>query len=494
MTRRAGDKYCAQHLMIEQQQFNGNDSELSESNGNVVIGRGCRKRVVCMIDPGHTVRESELRRHLLKCEKKRQLAREHLKMQTWFSKDVNLLQPSTSEGEAAPAAMAIQPLEYERVAAFVNSFYATHIANTRYEVPYISTSSPSPPSSQSPMPAYTKWIPHEGLARRMSELTNQKHAIQQGVLISALDFENLLSLRNYYIEFGAGRGELSRYMFHGLLYKYHNSLSTPVRILLIDRSGTRRKLDTKIAKDSYDIAGAHNCATPIVTRLKIDIKDLQLIEVNEQEEGKNVHDGDSDGGIVAISKHLCGAATDLTVQCLLNYERMRVLSPASQIEDTLQSQHTRHRDVKGILIALCCRQKCSYDSFPLQYLTDHARNPRDFEILVRMSSWALCGRRPVQKNRTTVDDNKQHKTEEEDEGESEDADCSSEDDEALVGSIHPSGLSISDREKLGMKVRAIIDFCRARNLEDQNIFTKVETIRYVNKHVSPENVCLLAVK
>jgi tRNA:m4X modification enzyme len=78
-------------------------------------------------------------------------------------------------------------------------------------------------------------------------------------------------------------------------------------------------------------------------------------------------------GTVAISKHLCGCATDLTLRCLLNYRKTG-------------------GDIKGIVIALCCHQLCTYESYiNREYLTTNSISKELFEYIALVSTWAICG-------------------------------------------------------------------------------------------------------
>eukprot|EP00158_Paraphelidium_tribonemae_P008941 Partr_v1_DN28731_c1_g1_i3_m62210 putative tRNA methyltransferase 13 homolog (S. cerevisiae) len=101
-----------------------------------------------------------------------------------------------------------------------------------------------------------------------------------------------------------------------------------------------------------------------VKRVCIDIKDLKLSRLLE-EHGKS-------RAVVAISKHLCGSATDLTLQCLY------------QAED-------KKFDVIGAVIALCCHHRCEYDKYCNRpYLNSIGVSRQQFDIICSLSSWATC--------------------------------------------------------------------------------------------------------
>lgn len=259
-------------------------------------------------------------------------------------------------------------------------------------------------------------------------------------------------------EFGCGRAELSRYVAKAQLSTTKEHASVQHRpFLLIDRAGPRMKFDTKILKDYEENAKAlevlsspesseyqkHN-PPPFVKRAMIDIKDLNLnVALN------SLFPDDSKSEIVAISKHLCGCATDLTLQCLAN---------------ALNDSESSHR-LKGLVIALCCRQICTYETYPAtgrKFLIENGliSTPRSFRLLIKMTSWAINGRRDNMSTGT----------------------------ESAVN--HPSGLTVEQREKIGYLARRAIDHGRMLSLRKQGF--EVKLIRYVDSQISLENVALIA--
>ncbi|KAK9432635.1 methyltransferase TRM13-domain-containing protein [Lipomyces doorenjongii] len=449
MTRKAADRFCAQHLET---------IELSASAADPLSSKRKLARVKCPVDSSHSVLFPDLQRHVKRC-----LAAKEVVSSAWFVRDINLLRTEPEKSLAADSVTRDAPItfkEYEKWVGFVEQFYDNEIHGTKY--------------TEMPL----RQLKYEGLEKRLAELSNKKHAIQQGSLISTLRNLGLLLGENCFVEFGAGRGELSRYLNQALLHKYNEELKYTPSFLLIDRSGRRMKLDSKIIKDSEDLGSKHPI-TPIVHRIKTDIKDLDL---RKEENNQLQRRSDGKGGIVAISKHLCGAATDLTIQCLLNYRTYR-----NDSDDSMM-------DLVGIMIALCCRHQCSYSSYPLEYLAKYGKvDHRGFEILCKMSSWAVCGRRP--QHRGASDSHKMMFDVTGERGDSGDVGygakhVDSSNDHNQDDQTHLSRLPISRREEIGFKVRSILDYGRVRYLEDNGF--QVELIRYVDRAISSENVCLLA--
>jgi tRNA:m4X modification enzyme len=273
---------------------------------------------------------------------------------------------------------------------------------------------------------------HDGLEQRLEELGNQKHAIQQASLIGHMDSLGMLAPHRTIVEFGCGRGELSRYVARSMLeIQLRNGrkrLASSQSHLLIDRASQRMKLDSKITKDFEElVGGAVAGQLPAIKRIKIDIKDLNLDGVQELRPA----------GICVISKHLCGCATDLTLQCLRN----------SSVE------------LGGAVIALCCRQLCTYETFApaaRDWLAELGFDARGFHALTRMTSWAVCGSR--------------RKPDEPD----------------VAGA---NGLTEAERHQLGMYARRIIDMARVVALQKDSY--EAEIVQYVDASISLENHCLI---
>ena len=89
--------------------------------------------------------------------------------------------------------------------------------------------------------------------------------------------------------------------------------------------------------------------------------------------------------VIAIGKHLCGAATDLAINSLVNFVRNSV----SKTEQNIN----KNKHVLGMMIALCCHHRCSWKTFAgKKYLLEnYGFSPNEFTLLCGLSSWATCG-------------------------------------------------------------------------------------------------------
>jgi Methyltransferase TRM13./U11-48K-like CHHC zinc finger./CCCH zinc finger in TRM13 protein. len=456
MQRKTNQQFCSEHLMFD----------------DGAVNKG--ERIPCPLDNKHTVWTKELEKHLKKCNAKPKSIQE-----PWFKENLNW------NHQHPPSSDQNKDIDDK-------ALYTKYIPVLR-ELQF--------------KPLEFKTRHHEGLNGRMSELKNQKHAIQQSSLIANMKEYGLLNGDNFYVEFGCGKGELSRFVNTCILEdlktdkkgeevekleklegtekpekleKLENSketekseetdklkrpevtlkLTSPVLdqygFGFIDRGVNRMKMDSKIIKDALEL-NIH----PIIKRSRIDIKDLDLDEfvkdVNPQ-------------SIVGISKHLCGVATDLTLKLLLN---------SSVLQDQTFS---------GMLIAMCCRHVCDYQQLlpeSRDYLIERGfKTEESFSILKRIVSWAVCGSRDEE----TRDDETRDETKDET-SRDETSQPSRE-----TANEHISGLDFEAREELGFIARRLIDESRVHALRQLLKDHEIHMFWYTDTDVTLENVCLCITK
>lgn len=302
MQKKAGLKLCTEHMA----QLDGDD-----------------ERVPCPLDSKHTVKVRDMKKHLLKCN-----ARPKEK-DLWFCEDINLhLDESTHDVEDDHDEHhyfdLLKQLEFEEL--------PSHICS------------------------------HEGLLKKLGEVLNQKHALQQSSLIGNLKRLNQLSTDTFYMEYGCGKGELSRYV-NLCAMRESEGQSSGYGFGFIDRGVNRQKVDNRLIKDCKEKG-----ITTIVKRSRIDIKDLDVSKFLQATNAEKV---------MIISKHLCGVATDLTL-CLV-----------------LKSDLISKSQFQGMLIAMCCRHVCSYALLlpeSKRYLACMGfPSSKSFDVLKKAVSWAVSG-------------------------------------------------------------------------------------------------------
>lgn len=103
-------------------------------------------------------------------------------------------------------------------------------------------------------------------------------------------------------------------------------------------------------------------------RLRVDMANLWLAGVAQLHRQR----------IVGIGKHVCGAATDLALRCLVPAQPSKPEGPGPGSEvDTI-----------GIVIALCCYHTCSWEAYCNQeWVCQQGLGAADFGQLVRMAGW-----------------------------------------------------------------------------------------------------------
>ena len=341
-----------------------------------------------------------------------------------------------------------------------------------------------------------------------------KHLQQQSSILGHLDTLGILSSKDVcYIEFGAGRGKLSEciqksFRTHSsdapsmadhasppptceaeiknvstkrheteakdlTLEMQHEAKGTAtthepsnVHFVLVDRDSCRHKVD-----------GTHRVSTLVGAhyhRLLMDIEHLDLRKLECLNDGSNIKH------VVAISKHLCGAATDLSLRCIVQ-TLLQKPSWTSQ-----ECSNSCRQKLCGVLIALCCHHRCSWPQLAGRSFFERLGfTPVDLHLICHMSSWAVCGVRPPPKS--TGDD----------------VPRISEDDKRAVLSKSELSIGIKNtghirwgyvphpNEEIGLKCKRLIDLARLDFLRENGL--KAWLVYYVDRSTSLENVLLIAV-
>lgn len=407
MQRKSIEKFCSEHAQGSK-----------TSNG--------RKRIPCPLNPRHSVWEDQVNRHLKKCRAKEARENDIGSSYIWKSPDINLVGECTDEETFANfKGKDLSEINFPKWIKALERLYDDIIyregdnGHTTRSV-----------------------LTHPGLQERLMELENQKHAKQQASLIGHMDRNGLLDNPNGTVvaEFGCGRGELSRYLSRALALK---DIDANQRFLLIDRASCRMKQDSKLAKDYEELAnGKAPTATGGVTvkRLKADIKDVAVNSQVLNDLGLSYHN--EAAKLTLVSKHLCGCATDLTIQAITGQNELK------------------NELLRGSVIALCCRQLCSYETYSKEgreWMEATADiSSEGFHAITRMTSWALCGSRGWSKS----------------------------------AQDHYAGLAEEEREKVGKMARKVIDYGRLIALRQAG-FINSQLVEYIDPEISLENVCLI---
>ncbi|KAH8327199.1 hypothetical protein KR074_006928 [Drosophila pseudoananassae] len=314
MTANKGSPFCGAHAPA---------SKLDEISGE----DSCKERVPCPLDPKHTVFKRKLAKHLTICN-----ARDQQSTLPYIIKNINSgdhLPDSTDAAKLRELKLHEVPdEEFYAFIATIENLYAELIDSTITE----------------------SHSTHESLKEELSRDDYGQNTLRQlhqsSSLLGILETDQQITNDTSYVEFGAGKGQLSYHLATELDERH----MTGSQVILIDRMSLRHKKDNKVANRD------------LVKRIRADIGDLKLSALPELKKTQRT---------VAFSKHLCGEATDLTLRCI-------------QIDGS--------SPVDYVLIALCCHHRCSWQSYVGRpFLLERGIGPRLFAILIKMASWAVCG-------------------------------------------------------------------------------------------------------
>lgn len=243
------------------------------------------------------------------------------------------------------------------------------------------------------------------------------------------------------VEFGAGRGYLTQMLADCYGIK---------RVFLVERKSYKLKADRSLRqKESL-----------ILERLRIDIEDLNLNAV-ESLQGSPY---------LAIGKHLCGPATDLTLRCCL----------AEHFSQDSVEHCSANGNLIGLAIATCCHHLCQWKHYTSKKYLSHLGITKDeFHAITWFTSWAVDADHGS--DLPEVPDVKLHLES------IENKECGG--DASGVEDI-VRNMKAVERAVLGFMCKQIIDMGRLMWVKECGLET--EFVKYVPSSISPENHLLIA--
>uniref|UniRef100_A0A3B4AIA2 tRNA:m(4)X modification enzyme TRM13 n=1 Tax=Periophthalmus magnuspinnatus TaxID=409849 RepID=A0A3B4AIA2_9GOBI len=308
-----------------------------------------------------------------------------------------------------------------------------------------------------------KVLSHAALQEELDNPKNgesaYKHLRQQASILGHIAALGLLRGGHCFVEFGAGRGKLSHWIHEALRGQ------PELQVLLVERSSTRFKVDGKHADGEAEFE-----------RLQVDIQHLDLGKVPLlREKGLPV---------VGVGKHLCGAATDLALRCLMEKPSCSESKepPAKRLKSTEPCPEPAWScspaepwgsalAVAGLTVALCCHHRCQWRHYVgKDFFTQRGLGADHFSAFCRMSSWATCGLRLTNCNASAPNQTNQDEEHQDQKVQEEDP---------------------SEREHVGQLCKLLIDCGRLHYLHQKGFTGHLS--RYVSSEVTLENVLLTAV-
>ncbi|KAI8130048.1 hypothetical protein FF38_12542 [Lucilia cuprina] len=390
MTVAKGKEYCGEHEPAVKE--DSNDTALDS------------ERIACPLDGKHTVYKKNLRKHLKICN-----ARPTDDQPEYIQKNVNAGSDNDEPMQDELKNIKLNDLEDEEfygVIDKVKKLYEKFVENKIQK-----------------LECHHKCMDEE-LAKEEYGKESRKHLVQAGALLGILEKEQQIGNSTSFVEFGAGKGQLAFYLAK-LLEKKENS-----QVVLVDRMSLRHKKDNKIEDRS------------LVQRIRADIADFCIDKLSNLKNTEHC---------VAVSKHLCGGATDLTLRCIIQ---------------------AQEKFTDFIMIALCCHHRCDWRSFVgKNFLKEHQISQRQFVIITKMVSWAICGTGMSRERRKALEE--QQLTVQE------------------VAEINANQrLSLAERETIGFMCKRILDYARLVYLRKNGY--EADLHYYVDREITLENVVLLA--
>jgi len=395
MTANKGSPFCGAHA----------PPTISPSTSDEKSGEDSfQERIPCPLDSKHTVFKRKLAKHLTICN-----ARDQETSLPYIVKGVNSGEDSEKQlvDQEKLNQIKLHELsdeEFYGLIGKVKYLYDKHIGSSIQEMQ----------------------LEHKSLKEELNRKDYGQETLRQltqaSSLLGILEKDHQLMEHTSYVEFGAGKGQLAYYLATVL----EGQQFTHSQVILIDRMSLRHKKDNKVANKE------------LVQRIRADIADLKLSALPELKKTERT---------VALSKHLCGAATDLTLRCILG-------------DGSASTDY--------VLIALCCHHRCSWQSYVgRSFLQKSGIGPREFAILTKMVSWAVCGTGLSRERRKAMEMTEDQPTE-----------------------TNTQRLSREEREKIGQQCKRVLDYGRLDHLRSHGYHAELKF--YVSKDVTLENVVLLA--
>ncbi|CAH1434211.1 unnamed protein product [Lactuca virosa] len=348
--------------------------------------------IQCSIDPSHSVLESNLENHLRRCPLLKH--KNSLSLQPFYQKGINGGDEEDEDSVHASICKDIQD---------------------SYNMPEVCRN----------------WI---NRANDWKIPFQEKHVIQQASILGNLEklgaFKSCSSVGEQLhspavVEFGAGRG----YLTQMLADCYGVS-----KVFLIERKSYKLKADRSLRqKESL-----------MLERLRIDIEDLNLNAIGSLQ------------GVpyLAIGKHLCGPATDMTLRCCVG-----------------ENDSTSY--LRGLSIATCCHHLCQWKHYiNKSFFLSQGMSKDEFHAVTWFTSWAV------------------------DSADHEELDTKMENEKVLAGEGDDDddllrNMCARDRAVLGFMCKDIIDAGRLMWIREHGL-EKSELVKYVPSNISPENRLLIA--
>ncbi|KAH3758392.1 Methyltransferase TRM13 [Pelomyxa schiedti] len=397
--------------------------------------QGPGTRIPCPIDSSHTVLASKIESHLKKCSTK---AKNNAQKPPYFGLDANI-DPAQ---ELAPSPVCTEACVVEKVVNLWHHMWDPNFSQSGDGIGLNAmglrlSQSSHRLISQKHWPQIVSMLAHMENLGAFTPPNAEAHSTTASSAHSC-------SLVDSFVEYGAGKAHLTRVLSH-LVAKETS------RFFIVDRKSFRYS-----AEKYDDLAGFH------VTRLKVDIKDLVLHQV-EDNSLLNCNK------LIVYGKHVCGAATDMTLRSIF----------------AALPKLAFHKII--IVIALCCYHACSWRAYINKpFLVEHELSEQDFSCMCSMSSWYVCGMSHNHQNSAALSPTTTLPPTEETTTllpPTDSTTCSTQETTGHSGQY--------SKPQIGLMARQVLLAGRIKALMSHG-FSNAHVCQYVSYSVTPENTLLLA--
>jgi tRNA:m4X modification enzyme len=438
------------------------------THAQAALGADAR-RVPCPLDPAHDVKEDRLEAHLRVCNRARQ--RVELEGRPYYSPGLNAPATLAAAPEPEPEWAAVQA----QVLSALDGWLLRVGAEARPELVEVLSMAELEARRRAAL-----------LGKRTRHAAQEAAIVQQATECAGVGAGELPS-GTCVVEMGAGRG--------GLSMAFCSAMSPHCVgfFVCVDRQATRNHAAAAIERSGDGKRVAAN--------VRIDIRDLDLWRVplvehylaQAQAEPQAHH---KPPPLLMASKHLCGAATCLTLRCAVN---------GSHKPD-------------AVAIALCCHQLCSFETYVNRDMFTETLGvgKAQFDAVTKMSSWAITqfeqpsgpGHKAAARDKeggreaecSVKRTSKRMRSGDADADADAESDAGaggqSEDEDDELDQHHvpvveaPKGLSPAQRTLIGLKCKLLLNHGRVLFLQQHGFQARLA--RYTSKETTLENVMLLA--
>lgn len=404
------EDYCGEHLPVTKEPTDLPENASEKYKNHI--------RIPCPLDSKHTVYAINLQKHLKICNA---IVKDQPK---YIVSGLNAGPKEPCEESAHFRLADIDETIIESVIEKINRIYDEHKIDEQIEKLHLEHS-----------------LLESEVNNKKYGAETLKHLIQTSSILGYLDHYHLFDDNTSYIEYGAGRGQVSFWLAQAIT-QYADS-----NVLLIDRASLRHKMDNRLDE------------TYAVKRIRADISDFDINQHDLIQKSKQ---------IVGVSKHLCGAATDFAIRCILNG------NAGSNDKDAVSPK------TSAFIIAVCCHHRCDWQPFVgKEFFIENGISIKEFLIITKMVGWAICGSGMSRERRKAIAEKRQTDGIADDETPAFDGD-----------NIDCNKDLRETRRKIGQKCKRLIDYARIKFLEENGYQCSLKS--YVSADVTLENVCMVA--